>query len=85
MSDVKKIAISLPGKLMSRVESARKRTGETRSAFIKRALEQALARREEAALIARWEAGYRRRPETAEEVAAAEASAVELLAGEPWK
>ncbi|HUT51793.1 MAG TPA: ribbon-helix-helix protein, CopG family [bacterium] len=85
MSDVKKIAISLPGKLMRRLERARKRSGETRSAFIKHALEQALAQREKAAIIARWEDGYRRRPETAEEVTAAEASASQLLAGEPWE
>ena len=84
MPKAEKIAISLPGELIRRVERIRKSTGETRSAFIRRAIELALEEREQRALIARYQEGYKKHPETAAEIAAAEAAAVELLSGEPW-
>ena len=85
MTEVKKIAISLPAEMVSRVEKSRARTGESRSAFIRRALEQVMAEREGRVQIAKYVEGYRKHPETAREVKAAEASAAELLAGEPWE
>jgi len=85
MTDTKKIAISLSGELFKKVERVRKSTGESRSAFIGRAVESALSGRERRRLVAEYEEGYRRRPETSDEVKAAEASAVKLLAGEPWE
>jgi metal-responsive CopG/Arc/MetJ family transcriptional regulator len=85
MSVSKKIAISLPEEVLSAMEKVRRRTGESRSAFIRRALEQALAERKERAQISRYLEGYRRHPETRKEVKAAEAAATALLAEEPWE
>ena len=85
MAEVEKVAISLPANLLKKVESIRKTTGESRSAFIRRAIESALAARDREALIAKYEDGYRKNPETPDEIAAAEAAAIALLAGEPWE
>ncbi len=68
-----------------KVETIRKITGEARSAFVKKALEAALKEYDRGNMIADYEKGYRRLPETPEEIRAAEAAAVELLAGEPWE
>ena len=85
MAKTEKIAFSLPGKLLERLEKTRKAAGESRSAFVRRAIEQALAARAQQGRISRYREGYRRRPETADEIAAAEAAAGELLAEEPWE
>ena len=79
-----KVAISLPGELYRAVEQVRKRTGRTRSALIQDALRHWLRHQAEAALVREYEAGYRRHPEGAREVKAAEAAAVRLLASEEW-
>jgi metal-responsive CopG/Arc/MetJ family transcriptional regulator len=85
MSAIRKIAISLPSELVSDLERIRKQTGETRSAFIRRALELAMAERKQRVQIARYLEGYRKHPETAKEIKAAEAAATALLAEEPWE
>ena len=85
MANTEKIAISLPGDLVQTVERLRKLTGETRSAFIKRAIEMALKKRAQKVLIAKYVDGYRKQPETINEIAAAEATATHLFAGEPWE
>ena len=85
MSETKKVAISLPGELMRKIEKLRKSTGESRSAFISRAIRQALKDREQEILIARYVEGYRKFPETKEEIELAEAAAARLLAEEPWE
>ena len=84
MGNAVKIAISLPGKIAREVESIRKKTGETRSAFIKRAIEATLDERNESAMVKGYVAGYRKMPETTEEIEAAE-TAAKLLPWEPWK
>jgi len=81
----RKIAISLPASLAGKIERERKRTGETRSALVRRAVERWFAEREERARIAAYVEGYRTHPESEEEIAAAEAGAVSLLGGEPWE
>lgn len=85
MGTTQKIAISLPQKLLSEAERARKKSGESRSAFIQRAIRTLLAARRKKDAIRRYVQGYQRVPETAEEVAAAERSAQEILAQEPWE
>ena len=85
MAHIAKIAISLPGELVRRVEKSRKASGETRSSFIRRAIERILREEEERELIVRYQEGYRAHPETPEEIAAAEAAATQLLSGEPWE
>jgi metal-responsive CopG/Arc/MetJ family transcriptional regulator len=79
-----KVAISLPGELYRAVERVRKRTGRTRSALMQDALRHWLRHQAEAVLVREYEAGYRRHPEGAREVKAAEAAAVRLLATEEW-
>jgi len=84
MPQSRKIAISLPGELMKKVEKQRKKTGESRSAFIRRALEARFERSERDALEERYVRGYLEHPETAEEVAEVEAMAAEVFDRESW-
>ena len=76
MGATEKIAISVPRELLREAERARKESGESRSAFIQRAIRTLLARRKEKDAIRRYVIGYQRVPETPEEVAAAERAAV---------
>lgn len=85
MPSTKKIAISLPHDLLDRIETSRKAHGESRSAFIRRAIETLFANREHSTRVSAYIEGYRKQPESPEEVAAAETAAVQLLAGEPWE
>jgi metal-responsive CopG/Arc/MetJ family transcriptional regulator len=79
-----KVAISMPAELYRAVEQTRKRTGRTRSAVMQDALRHWLRHQAEAALVREYEAGYRRQPESARELKAAEAAAVRLLATQEW-
>ena len=85
MPQTSKVAISLTANLMEEMERARRETGETRSAFVRRAVEIALRINKNENLGAKYQEGYRRQPETEEEVFAAEASAADLLSQEPWE
>jgi metal-responsive CopG/Arc/MetJ family transcriptional regulator len=70
-----KIALSLPDDLFRAVERVRRKRGKTRSALVQEALRLWLRHDTEAALVREWEEGYRRLPESAAEVADAEATA----------
>ena len=85
MAQSAKIAISIPNQLVRLIEKERRKTGETRSAFIRRAIRLMFQGKEHMLQVSEYVEGYRCRPETEEEIAAAEASASELLAGEPWE
>ena len=85
MAESVKIAISIPERLVRLVEKERKRTGETRSAFIRRAIRRLFQDKEHLLQVSEYVEGYRTRPETEEEIAAAEAGAAELLSREPWE
>ena len=76
--------MSLPADLLTAVDGAGKLQGRTRSAVFQEALRAWLGRHETASLVGEYEAGYRRNPEDESDVAAAEASAVLLLAEEKW-
>ncbi|MFH1262366.1 MAG: hypothetical protein V1495_02840 [Pseudomonadota bacterium] len=80
-----KLAISLPYPLLARVETFRKRSGESRSGVIQRAIRVFLEGHARKTKIGRYLEGYRKMPETAGEIRAAEAAARYLLALEPWK
>jgi hypothetical protein len=84
-SAVEKIAISLPRDLLLAIEKARKEKGLSRSAMIRLALEESLARQRRAELVERYVESYRRRPESKAEIEAARSAAAELLAEEPWE
>jgi metal-responsive CopG/Arc/MetJ family transcriptional regulator len=85
MSAAERIAISLPRELLKSVERLRRETGETRSALVQRALREVVAQKKRAEQVHRYVEGYAASPETAEEIAAAEAAATHLLAEEPWE
>ena len=80
-----KLAVSLPGTLLAAVEELRKETGESRSSFFQRAVRHLIQDREHRRRVHQYVEGYRARPESKAEIAAAEASATRLLAEEPWE
>lgn len=80
-----KIAVSLPADLYRVIERVRKIVGKSRSAIVQDALALWAARAAREKVITRYQEGYRRHPESAAEITAAEAAAVQLLAREPWK
>jgi metal-responsive CopG/Arc/MetJ family transcriptional regulator len=83
MPQTEKIAISLPVGIMRKIEQTRKKTGETRSAFIRRSLEHSFRESEKEKKIRAYVEGYQKHPETTKEIAESEAAA-EILAQEPW-
>lgn len=85
MPQTEKVAISLSREVLHQIEELRKETGESRSALIQRAMKKLLKERERSVRVRSYVEGYRRQPETKEEIAAAEFSASELLAREPWE
>ena len=79
-----KVAVSLPDNLYRAVEQARKKSGKSRSAVMQDALHHWLRQQEQAVLIREYEAGYQKKPESKQEVKAAEASAIRLFIAEDW-
>ncbi|MBU4589310.1 MAG: ribbon-helix-helix protein, CopG family [Candidatus Omnitrophica bacterium] len=82
-----KIAISLPKEDFKLLEALRKRIGLSRSALIYRAIHYWLAKREEEEKIKQYIEGYRRYPETPEELeelAAMEKVQLETMEKEDW-
>jgi len=84
MSGTNKVAISLPDEIFNAIEQERKESGESRSELFRRAIEMLLRRRQEEEHIKQYIRGYKRMPETKEEIAAADQAAVAILAEEPW-
>ena len=79
-----KIAISLPEDTLEAVEKQRKISGESRSSFFNRAVENLLKQEQEAKLIESYVEGYRAIPESAGEIDAIHRSGVSMLAEETW-
>jgi hypothetical protein len=84
MSNVAKVACSIDADLLARVESVRKRTGESRSAFISRALRMLTAESARALAVARYVEAYRERPESSGVVGAARRTAHRALSRLTW-
>jgi metal-responsive CopG/Arc/MetJ family transcriptional regulator len=84
MGNAAKIACSIDADLLARVESVRARTGESRSAFISRALTLAMAEPARLRAVSRYVEAYRQQPEKAEDVRAARSSARKALSTVPW-
>lgn len=80
--------MSLDDELLVEIERVRGRTGESRSALIRRALEQLLDRERLQQQAREYRARYRSRPESAPDVAAAlaqtQAAWATLEEGEAW-
>lgn len=79
-----KVAVSIPAELSRAVEAIRKKSGKSRSAIVQDALRYWLRSQANAAMIREYQAGYRRTPETAREVKAAEAAATHLFSTDDW-
>ena len=84
MQKVAKIAISLPKELLQGIDTERRSSGQTRSAFFRRAVEDFLRREREGAAIDRYVLGYEGHPETDDEIALAEFTAQRALEENPW-
>ena len=81
----RKVAISLPAGLLEEVERRRRATGESRSRYVGNALVHFLRAADEAVRVREYVAGYRRMPESAEEVAESESKSPEAFFGpEPF-
>ena len=79
-----KIAVSIETELLARVERLRAGTGESRSAVVSRALAQLTAEEAKARKVRQYIEAYRKKPETREEIAAADRLAKRALASLEW-
>jgi metal-responsive CopG/Arc/MetJ family transcriptional regulator len=79
-----KIAISLPDEVLQAIEKERLASGLSRSEFFRNAVEAFLRHRRERELEEQYVRGYQENPETAEEIALAEAVMGRVLAENPW-
>ncbi len=80
-----KIAISLPEDLLQNIEKERQARGESRSEFFRRAVETLLNLERERELDEQYIAGYKKYPETKEEIALAESTMLYAFAANPWE
>jgi metal-responsive CopG/Arc/MetJ family transcriptional regulator len=83
MKRAAKVAISLPGDLLQRVDRARRHRKVSRSEYFRQAVESLLSDTSEPDLD-RYLKGYVAQPETPDEVEAVRAASLKLLASEPW-
>jgi metal-responsive CopG/Arc/MetJ family transcriptional regulator len=79
-----KVAISLDPDLLAQVERLRDRTGESRSALFARAARMLLAEEEHRRKVTRYVQAYREQPESASDLAVAEAAAKITLRDVEW-
>jgi metal-responsive CopG/Arc/MetJ family transcriptional regulator len=84
MTRVVKVAISLPGELLERIDRARGPAGISRSDYFRQAAVSLLDARTDAG-VKRYVQGYRENPEAAEEIEEARAGASSMLAVDPWE
>lgn len=82
MQKTSKIAISLPKEDFDKIERLRKKLGFERSAIIDKAIRFWLGHLEEEELIKRYEQGYRKKPESVQEIKAMEEAAADAFAEE---
>ena len=80
-----KVAISLPEQVFNTIEKERKATGESRSEFFRRAVDQLLKQEREAEQVEAYIKGYRLMPESADEVDVIHWAGVSVLNEEPWQ
>ena len=79
MRNTLKIAISLPKEDFYKLEQIRKKLGFGRSTIIDKAIRFWLGYREQEELIKRYQEGYRKKPESLEEIGAMEQAAAEAF------
>jgi metal-responsive CopG/Arc/MetJ family transcriptional regulator len=79
MTKVAKVTVSLPAELLTRIEEVRFRDGTSRSETVTALLWRGWRQAEDEARADRYRAAYVAQPETADELAFAEAAAGELF------
>jgi len=84
MTTVRKIAISIPEKLLLEVDKESAKAGTSRSEVFRSAVSDVLRRRHEEALVHSYVKGYVDQPESEEETALASAT-LGSLAEAPWE
>jgi metal-responsive CopG/Arc/MetJ family transcriptional regulator len=85
MGKTSKIAISLPADLVRKIEKTRKKTGESRSALIRRSLEYTLMREIIDVRALQYIEGYLRHPETTDEKNLTRSLSKKAFEEEPWE
>ncbi|MGH7150579.1 MAG: ribbon-helix-helix protein, CopG family [Planctomycetota bacterium] len=80
-----KLAVSLPVDLFRELERIRRRRKSSRSALVVQALASWMGHASKEERARRHEEGYRRYPETREEIEAADRAADAVLAEIPWE
>lgn len=80
-----RVTISLPAPLLDAVDAQLTRPEETRSAVIRRLIEQALREGRERADVEQWVRSYREQPPTEEDGIAAARFPDELAKELPWE
>ena len=85
MSRMAKIAICVPEDLLAAVDRRRSRSGESRSAFFRRAVEALLVHDGERVQSKRYVQAYEIAPDSEDEVKAAHQAASIILAEQPWE
>ena len=85
MTTTAKISISLPRGTLEHADRERRSSGESRSEFFRRAVEEFLRRKERREAVDRYVAGYIAEPEADYEEEISETTAVEVLAQESWE
>jgi metal-responsive CopG/Arc/MetJ family transcriptional regulator len=79
-----KIAISLPDKTLEEIEKERFARGESRSQFVRRAVEAYFRQKQEKEWEAQYIQGYLDMPETEEDLGGLLGLGLGALADEPW-
>jgi metal-responsive CopG/Arc/MetJ family transcriptional regulator len=85
MPKTAKVAISLPQDILNDVEKERKARGESRSEFFRHAVKNYLHGKKESAAVREYISGYRKMPESSEELGALEQFSLAALSGESWE
>ena len=81
---MEKVAVTIEREVLGAAERIRRRTGESRSALVNRALRQLVSLEAHRERVERYVTAYRKHPETEEEVKAASRLAAETLEGLEW-
>lgn len=85
MNKTEKIAISVPSDLLKRVEKGRRARGQSRSAFVRSALEAQLRQMGELEADEAYRNAYRARPETKEDREWVKSTASGVFEKNPWQ
>ena len=84
MQTTVKVAVSLPKAQFQSIEKQRRSLHVSRSAMVREALSQWLKRFEEQEAMRQYVEGYRRHPQSPQEIRAMERTSAEALQHEAW-